>query len=153
MTSRLALAARFHVLCVTRDDAGGVTRTAQVRALFDLPPSPVPAREVHARSTGGTRQVSQRSAGDRRSARPGGERVRPWPAAASWTARTARAPVEAGGVEKQRPELGGLVGQPHEAEFLRYRKLTADGRLGGYFARIAIGALTPPGARPGRPTH
>ncbi len=55
----------------------------------------------------------------------------------------------AGEVEHQRPELGGLVGQPHEAEFLRYRKLTADGRLGCYFDRIAIGWLTPPGARRG----
>jgi hypothetical protein len=36
-------------------------------------------------------------------------------------------------VEHQRPELGRLVGQPHEAEFLRYRKLTADGRDACYF--------------------
>ena len=149
MTSRLALAARFHVLCVTRDDAGGVTRTAQVRAPFDLLPSPVPAREVRARSTGGTRQVSQRPAGDGRSARPGGERVRRWPAAASWTSRTAQAPDVAEEVEHQRPELGGLVGQPREAEFLRYRKLTADGRHACYLDRITIGWLRSPGARRG----
>jgi hypothetical protein len=42
----------------------------------------------------------------------------------------------AGEVEHQRPELGGLVGQPHEAEFLRYRKRTADGRHGCYLDRI-----------------
>jgi hypothetical protein len=38
------------------------TVSPQVAALCDLPPPSAPARKVHARSTGGTRQVNQRSA-------------------------------------------------------------------------------------------
>jgi hypothetical protein len=42
---------------------GRVAGTVQVTLIFDLPPSPAPADEVHARSVAGIRQVHHRSAG------------------------------------------------------------------------------------------
>jgi len=88
-------------------DECGYTSYATYRAVAKAR-SAVPAREVGVRSTGCTRQVSQRSAEDGRSApRRAEERVHPWPAAA-WCRSVAVHRLEAmpGYQERDRDRVG-----------------------------------------------